>query len=180
MKGVVFTEFLDLVADEFSPDIADHIVDDADLPSKGIYTAVGTYTHAEMASLVIALSKRTGIKVPDLLKTYGVHLFKRFHASFPEFFAAAQDSFGFLASIEDIVHVEVKKLYPDAELPSFETVLISPDRMAMTYRSPRCLGDFAEGLMIGVFKHFGETVSLARSDEDGGRIVRFELTRQAK
>jgi hypothetical protein len=178
MKGVVFTEFLDLVEKKFSPDMADKIIDESNLPSKGVYTSVGTYPHTEMTTLVIALSKRTGIKVPDLLKTYGHYLFSRFHEGYPEFFRAAQDSFGFLHAVEDVVHVEVRKLYPDAELPSFETVVISPDRIQMTYRSPRCLGDFAEGLMRGCFEHYNENVDLVRTDEHDGKVVRFDLTKR--
>lgn len=177
MKGVVFTEFLEMVEDKFSPDLADRIIEAADLPNGGAYTAVGTYPHAEMGKLVIALSKETGAKVPDLLKTYGRHLFGRFLAGCPQFFAGLTDSFSFLKTIENVVHVEVRKLYPDAELPGFETVAIGPDRLQMIYRSPRCLGDFAEGLMEGCFTHFGERVSLTRTDEAGGRVVRFELRR---
>ncbi|MBM3515394.1 MAG: hypothetical protein FJX59_17030 [Alphaproteobacteria bacterium] len=179
MKGVVFTEFLDMVESKFSTDMADDIIDAADLPSKGAYTAVGTYPHAEMGKLVVALSKRSGVKAPDLLKAYGEYLFGRFHAGYPVFFEGVTDSFGFLKRIEGVVHVEVGKLYPDAELPSFETLEISPDRLHMTYRSPRCLGDFAQGLMTGCFAHYRETVALKRSDEHEGKVVKFELTRHA-
>ena len=87
------------------------------------------------------------------------------------------DSFSFLKTIDEVVHIEVRKLYPDAELPSFETVEAGPAHLQMTYRSPRCLGDFAEGLMEGCFAHFGENVSLTRVDEAAGRVVRFDLRR---
>ena len=180
MKGVVFTEFLNMVSMEFSMEIVDHMIDDANLPSKGAYTSVGTYSHMEMNSLLVALSNRVGIKVPDLLKSYGRHLFKRLHADFPDFVVASQDSFGFLASIEDVVHTEVKKLYPEAQLPSFEFEFSLPDRMNLTYRSPRCLGDVAEGLMIGCFNHFGETIDVVRTDFDSGRTVKFHLSRRTK
>lgn len=179
MKGIVFTEFLEMVEDNFSPEVADGIIADADLPGGGAYTAVGTYPHAEMGKLVIALSKRTGVNVPDLLKAYGRHLFGRFLAGYPQFFMGVKTSFEFLKTIEGVVHVEVRKLYPDAELPSFETVEIAADHLRMTYRSPRCLGDFAEGLIEGCFDHFDERVSLTRSDEAGGRVVRFDLQKQA-
>ena len=44
MKGMVFTELLDMVEDKFGIDMVDSIIEDADLPvSKGVYTAVGTY-----------------------------------------------------------------------------------------------------------------------------------------
>lgn len=179
MKGVVFTEFLEMVENKFSADMVDDIIGAADLPSKGAYTAVGTYPHTEMGKLVIELSKKSGIKVPDLLKAYGQHLFGRFVAGFPVFFEGVTDSFGFLKRIEGVVHVEVRKLYPDAELPSFETLEISADRLSMVYRSPRCLGDFAEGLMTGCFAHYRENIALARSDEHAGKVVKFELTRRA-
>ena len=48
MKGVVFTEFIEMVENEFSPDLADTIITEAGLPSGGIYTSVGTYRHEEM------------------------------------------------------------------------------------------------------------------------------------
>lgn len=178
MKGVVFTEFLDMVEAKFSADTVDDIIEAADLEFGGAYTTVGTYPHSEMGRLVIALSKQTGIKVPELLKAYGRHLFSRFFHAYPEFFGGVKDSFTFLDRIENVVHVEVKKLYPDAELPQFETTSISPDRMQMIYRSPRCLGDFAEGLMAGCFDHFSESVSLQRHDELNGQVVRFELTKR--
>jgi len=47
--------------------------------------------------------------------------------------------------------------------------------MKMIYRSPRCLGDFAEGLMQGCFVHFGDTVLVKREDEHEGKVVKFEL-----
>lgn len=175
MKGVVFREFLEMVEDAYSADMVDDIIDAADLPSGGAYTAVGTYEHTEMANLVIELSKRTDAKVPDLLKIYGKYLFTRFYEGYPQFFEGIDESFGFLDTIESFIHVEVKKLYPDAELPEFETVEISPDHMRMIYRSPRCLGDFAEGLMEGCFKHFHDTVLVQREDEHGGKVVKFEL-----
>ncbi|MCP4964259.1 MAG: hypothetical protein GY926_03390 [bacterium] len=67
MKGVVFTEFVEMVEEKFSPEIAERIIESSDLPSQGIYTAVGTYGHTEMLQLVTRLSEETGIEVPDLV-----------------------------------------------------------------------------------------------------------------
>ena len=52
MKGIVFTEFLEMVEQRFSPEIADRLIDESDLPSGGIYTAVGTYEHTEIVTYV--------------------------------------------------------------------------------------------------------------------------------
>ena len=86
MKGVVFTEFLEMVEDRFSPEMADRIIEGAELPSGGVYTAVGTYDHSEMIQLVSCLSEETGIASAELVRSFGMYLFGRFHTMFPKYF----------------------------------------------------------------------------------------------
>ncbi|MGE9293383.1 MAG: heme NO-binding domain-containing protein [Puniceicoccales bacterium] len=161
MKGIVFTEFLEMVEDRFGMDMADKILDEADLPmSRGAYTAVGTYPHSEMVSLVTHLSAESQVPVPDLLKVYGEHLFGRFHTLYPSFFEGVDNAFDFLASIHDVIHVEVKMLYPDAELPKFVCARPSPNVLTMHYISSRQMQDFAEGLISGCLKHFDEAITI--------------------
>lgn len=181
MKGVVFTEFLEMVEQEFSPDMVDHIIDEAELPSGGVYTSVGTYDHTEIVALVSHLSKAAGMSVPQLLHAFGRHLFGRFVEGFPHFFEGQNDAFGFLAQVEDYIHVEVKKLYPDAELPSVLASSSSPDRMTIVYRSDRAMAELAHGLIEGCIEHFGEAMKIDITDlsNDAGRHVRFELARAA-
>jgi PleD family two-component response regulator len=40
MKGIVFTEFLEMVENRFSEHTVDQLIEQVDLPSKGIYTSV--------------------------------------------------------------------------------------------------------------------------------------------
>jgi hypothetical protein len=173
MKGVVFTEFLEMVEQQYSPALADDLVDSSDLPSGGAYTAVGTYAPAEMTTLVQALADRTGASVPELLEGYGQNLFSRAGPCGPT------DALAFVATIQPVVHAEVRKLYPDAELPEFEITWLSDNELVMTYRSPRRLGDLAMGLLRGAVQHFGQPVDLVRENAGGdGATVRFTLTRQ--
>ena len=52
-------------------------------------------------------------------------------------------------------------------------------RMEMIYHSSRPLADFAEGLIMGCLKYFGEQIDLEREDLPGenGTAARFVLTR---
>jgi hypothetical protein len=75
MKGIVFTEFLDLVETKFGLEMVDTILNESELPSNGVYTAVGTYSFTEMVSLLTNLSKETGLVIDDLLLVYGEHFF---------------------------------------------------------------------------------------------------------
>jgi hypothetical protein len=180
MKGIVFREFADMVEQTFSAEILNRIIDASNLATRGAYTAVGTYDHREIVELVNRLSSETGVGIPDLLRAFGRYLFKRFVALYPHFFASAKSAFDFLPQVHNIIHVEVKKLYPDAELPQFETSAPEPDRFVMVYRSTRPFGDLAEGLILGCIEHFGEKISLAREDLpcQNGAHIRFTLIRQ--
>ena len=177
MKGIVFSEFLEMVEDRFSPEVADLIIEQADLPSGGAYTAVGTYDHAEIVALVLQLEKETGVELPALLHAFGRHLFTRFVEGFPHFFEGQNNAFRFLAQVEDYIHVEVKKLYPDAELPSVVATMDGAERMTIVYRSDRAMADLAHGLIEGCIDHFGEAIDIDVTDlsSDSGRHVRFEL-----
>lgn len=180
MKGVVFTEFLEMVEDTFSPDMADTIIEDSDLPSGGVYTTLGTYDHEEMVQLVTHLSAHTETPVPDLLKVFGKHLFGRFAKGYPHFFADVGSAFDFLQNVEGYIHVEVRKLYADAELPSFEYDTSVPGQLVMTYSSKRAFGDLAEGLIHGCIAHFEESIDVARENvaTEPRTVVRFTMTQR--
>ncbi|MEN9890925.1 MAG: hypothetical protein RLY78_1220 [Pseudomonadota bacterium] len=175
MKGVVFTEFLAFVRQGHGEDMADDIIEACALPSGGAYTAVGTYPHGEMQALCGALSARCGRPAADLVRDFGAHLSDSFARHHPAFFARAGHLFDFLASIEGHIHVEVRKLYPDAELPTFDVAERSATRLVLDYRSPRRLGPLAEGLIAGSARHFGVDVRVRTEALAGpeGEALRF-------
>lgn len=177
MKGVVFTEFLTLVEERFSLAMVDQIIEGAKLPSGGVYTAVGTYPVDEMVALLGQLSTRSGVAIPTLLQVFGRYLLGRFVMSHPGFFAEQRCTLDFLAAVEEHIHVEVRKLYADAELPRFQCERVAADTMTMTYRSPRGLADLAQGLIEGCAAHYHEAIRIERDDLSGGSgtHVRFTL-----
>ena len=179
MKGVVFREFIEMVEDGFSPAMADAIIEASDLSTGGAYTSVGTYDHREMVQLAMHLSARTGIALPTLLHAFGKHLLGRFAVMFPAYFEGRQGTFDFLAILDNKIHVEVKKLYPDAELPVFDHSFEDPGVMAFVYRSKRPFADLAHGLIDGCIAHFQEPITVEREDRpcETGSHARFVLRR---
>ena len=181
MKGIVFAEFLAMVEEKFSADTVDLLLDQTPLASGGAYTAVGTYDHREMVALVGRLSRHTGLAVPDLLRDFGRHLLRRFFAKFPAFFEGSRSSFEFLPLVEGYVHMEVRKLYPDAELPTFICEAVGADQLDMVYRSARFFPDLAEGLILETAAHFGEEVEVIREavPAESGTVV-FHIHRKGR
>ena len=180
MKGVVFTEFFDMVEESFSPELAERIIELAALPNDGAYTAVGTYDAEEMVRLVTALSSETGTAVPDLLFAFGRFLLQRFADAHADYFREAGSVFSLLEGIESKIHSDVRKLYPDAELPRFDCHAPSAHRLVLDYSSPRGLAKLAEGLIAASIEHYGEPVALIVEEPAAdGTKARFVLDREA-
>jgi hypothetical protein len=178
MKGIVFTELLEYVGSRFGENAVDDMIEAAGVPSGGAYTSVGTYSHGEMIALCVALSEQTRVPVPELIRDFGDRLSNSFARDFPAFYQRAGNLFDFLTSIEDHIHIEVRKLYPDAELPTFTVESRTDARLVIRYESPRKMGHLSEGLIIGSARQYGVPVTV-RSTElhhaEEGMAVRFEI-----
>lgn len=177
MRGVVFTEFLDFVDAKAGPAMVEHMLDAVDLPSGGAYTAVGRYDHAELLAMLAFLHRETSADVGKMVHGFGMHLFGRFVAGYPAFFRDITSVFDFLETIEAHIHVEVRKLYPDAELPRLATERRGPASLVLTYESSRPFADLCHGLIDGAIAHFGGAHVLRRTElaVADGRAARFEL-----
>ncbi|CAM1344262.1 heme NO-binding domain-containing protein [Tenacibaculum amylolyticum] len=179
MKGIVFTEFLELVEEKFGLETVEQIIEQSNLESKGVYTAVGTYKFAEMVSLLTNLSNLTKITPEVLLKTYGLHFFDVLVQNYGSIIASYKDPMELLSSVDKHIHVEVRKLYPDAELPRFQIIEQTDDKLVLIYNSSRSLYAFAIGLIEGSFRYYDETatVNYELLKEDGSS-VKFEIIKK--
>ena len=180
MLGMVFTEFVDLIEQRFGIEVLDQVIARAELDHAGAYTAVGYYPFAELQQLLASLCRQTGVAADVLLRTFGRHLFERLRAGHPQFFADERlDLFALLDRLDAVVHVEVRKLYPEAKLPRFTCSRIDDDHLQLDYSSERGLADLALGLVEGAALHFGEHVDITRVDTmvDGEQRTRFRLVR---
>lgn len=174
MKGLIFREFLDLVEDKFGLEMVDRIITQSDLQSNGVYTSVGTYDFSEMLQLVTHLSENTDISVDDLLLVYSEHLFVVLVKTHPNLIEHYKNPMDLLASIENHIHVEVQKIYPEAQLPRFDIEERTENSMVMVYKSDRALYMLGKGLMLETFKLFNVPVQIELEKLNSkGTEVRF-------
>ncbi|MEG3638601.1 heme NO-binding domain-containing protein [Magnetococcus sp. PR-3] len=175
MLGIVFSEFEKLVEEKFSMDMLDDILDEANLDNDGAFTAVGSYPFADLAKMVGLLSKHSGIPVPDLVEVFGGHLFTIFHQRYAQFFEGIDSSLTFLEGIEDTIHTEVQKLYPEAELPTFTCTRIDDQTLQMHYQSRRPLAPLALGLIRACVEHFGQPAHIRHEGEANDMVFTVKL-----
>lgn len=180
MKGLVFTTFYMHCEDRYGVDMLDDIIQDADLPNKGAYTSVGTYSFQEMVALITALVRRTGRSMPRVLEDFGHACFAKWVTYVPTHFEN-KNLFDILEGIDYFHETEVRKLYPDAELPSFKVESRDEQTLVLRYFSCKPLADLAVGVIKGAADHLGESIEVKhRPVIDGTEAhVRFEVSRLA-
>ena len=175
MKGVVFNIFNDMINDQFGMETWQTLIDRTEPASDAVYTSGDVYPDEELLAYVAELSSITGVEVPKLVYAFGQYMMKTFARIHPEYLGSNPKAF--LRSVHDVIHVEVKKLHPDAILPEFTYEDPAEDRLTMIYKSPRKLCYLAEGLIAGVAEQYDTPIAINHSQcmHDGAETCRLEL-----
>ena len=176
MKGVLFNVVEEVVTDLYGPDTWDDLLDAAQ--ADGAYTALGNYADAELLRLADVAAQATGMPLDELWRTIGRLALPKLAARLPESMGAGTDALGFLLDVNDIIHPQVRALYPEAVPPVFEFEHGEGGDLAVRYRSERELVPLAEGLMLGCGDLFDQplVVELVSHDEGSG-IADFVVKR---
>ncbi len=179
MKGLVFTQLLDMAEHTVGEKGVDSMLDRCQLETGGAYTAVGNYPCSELNTLVKALSSDVKLDIATLQNQFGHWMFRYFERTYPHYFHDKSNAFDMLEAIEDEVHAEVRKLNEKAELPRFDVRRPNPNTLVFVYQSPRGLVDFCQGLIEACLVHFGEQATIARTESRSGSdvVARFVIRR---
>ena len=178
MKGIFFTELLEMVEKEFGWEVTEKIVSKLGAGNNGVYDNHADYPYDQFTELVNILSFEVKRSVPDLTKNFGEYLFSRLVILYRPEFAGNSDIFQFLEQVDDFIHVKMQDRFPDARIRGFKAERISDTSFQITYRSKRGLVDLAIGLFMGCQRFFNEELILSTeflSEDDG--TVRFTLSK---
>jgi hypothetical protein len=157
VKGVVFNLLEQLVARDFGEDTWDALLDESGLD--GVYTSLGSYPDEDLMKLVGAASNVLDMPADNVVSWLGRNALPLFAMRYPQLFEPHDSARSFVLTLNDIIHPEVRKLYPGADVPEFDFDSRG-ELLVMGYRSPRKLCSFAEGLLLGAADHFGERLTI--------------------
>lgn len=180
MKGVIYTELIEMIEDLLGLEMTNKIIEDARLENEGAYTAVGYYHHQDIIKLMDSISKNAGNSRENLLWSYGEYLFYRLNDMYKQELAACTDAFSFVESLAKIIRIEILKYNPGASVSLLQVIQKNADTLELLYSSDRRLSKLLEGILAACARHYPQTIRLqcTKLESDGSR-VRFILTRQS-
>ena len=161
MKGIIFNLLERVVTTELGEPAWERVLDEAGL--EGAYTAVGTYDDSELTRLAQAAASILNKETDEVVRWFGEKAFPLLSERYPDFVSGHTSTIPFLLQLNDVIHPEVRKLFPGAYAPEFDFVRVDSSTLALGYESYRNLCAFAEGLVGGAAAHFGETVTIEQT-----------------
>jgi len=177
MKGVIFNITENFIVDKFGEDTYDEIINSCSLITKEPFVGPGTYPDSDLIQIIQKASQILGIGMDDFFKQLGQYAFLQLAKILPDYVTPYHHPKDFLKTVGDIIHVEVRKLYKDAELPVFKYQEPSPSELIITYYSERKMYAFMEGLINGVAEYFKHPISQSHTiyTKDGAEFADFKL-----
>ena len=158
MKGIVFNLLEQVVVASHGEAAWDALLDKTGLP--GSYTSLGSYPDEEVLALVMAGSEALGKPPGEILRWFGREAMPLLAGHYPAFFKPHATTRSFVASVNSIIHPEVRKLYTGAGCPHFHFEDGADGALLLGYNSARRLCALAHGFIEGAADYFGETVKV--------------------
>ncbi len=124
-----------MITDDHGERVWDDVLEAAG--SEGIYTAVGSYADEDLLSLVGTASEMLGVSPDDLVREFGRKAIPHFVERYPQFFIPHADTRSFVLTLNQVIHPEVRKLFPGADVPTFEFSLPDERTVELAYVSKR-------------------------------------------
>ena len=176
MKGVVFTELIEMIENECGLDVLDQVLGETKL--SGSYTTVGDYPEAELYAILASLGKITGLSTHEMLMGFSKCFFHMLSRQYQGFFEMHATSFDFLSALDSYIHPEALKLYPGASVPGFAPKKISDNKLELIYTSKRKMPILARGLIDQTCAFYKEELNVEEVMlESDGSVVKFILTK---
>jgi hypothetical protein len=158
VKGIVFNLLEEVVVAEYGPDTWDSLLNQSD--ASGAYTSLGSYPDGELQTLILSAAEIVGKTPTEFLRWFGQRAMGLLLKRYPAFFQSQPNTRMFILSVNDIIHPEVRKVYPGADVPVFDFRDAADGGLLMGYRSPRRLCALAQGFAEGAAAHYGEQIDL--------------------
>jgi hypothetical protein len=162
VKGIIFNLVEEVIADELGDDAWDSLLEAAGLD--GVYTSLGSYPDEELFALVAAASSALGQTPDQVVRHLGEGALPLLAARYPAFFEPYTSTEPFLRTLNDVIHSEVRKIYPGAEVPDFDFLSEQLGVLVIGYQSKRRLCSLAEGFIAATAHHYGEQVDITQSE----------------
>jgi predicted hydrocarbon binding protein len=159
MRGIVVTGLEDYICSKYGLSQWHTAIDVCLDKDQQVITAAEYYDDETVLKIITVLTEQLEVPVTDFITDFGKHLFKTLK-NYYSFLLEDIDSFNtLLMSLDQVIHANVKKVHPDAQVPKF-TIESHTKGWTVKYESERKLCYLAIGLLHGAADFYDLKINL--------------------
>lgn len=162
MHGIIFLELRKFAESQLGAEGWTRLVSEAGT-GRVAHLAFEAYPDEELVALVGAASTLSGVPIPALLEAFGDFIAEDLVHTYASLIRPQWRTLDLLEHTEDIIHTTIRRRDPKADPPALHCQRRSPREVQISYNSPRKLCYVAKGLIRGIARHYGETVTVEES-----------------
>lgn len=177
MKGLFFTEFLEMVEKEYGWQVVEKIISELGIANRGVYNPQANYPYRDFENLLHLLSLKVGLSVSALTKNFGKHLFYRLVILYRSEFAR-KNIFDFLEQIDELVHVKMQDRFPHEKIKGLQVKRLNESCFQISFQSKKDMVDLAIGFFAGCQQFFNENLTLDTEYTSDSGVAKFSLSKK--
>ena len=159
MHGIIHSELKKYVETKYPTGVSTAVLRKAGLANK-IYLTIGTYPDEGVTSIIEAVSDITATSAEQIMEDFGEFIAPTLMDMYKALIKPEWRTLDLLLNTEETIHRVVKVNHPGAQPPRLEFRQEGPTGLKFFYSSPRHMSAVAKGIMKGVAKHYGETLTI--------------------
>lgn len=164
MKGVIFNVVEEFIIEGWGEDVYDEIMEMCPVHSRGPFVAPGTYPDEHLVAIASAAAGKLGLPLADALRAVGTWGFPKLADQVSDLIDRSAGFVAFLKSVDSVIHVEVRKLMPEAVTPRFTVESLDDDVITLRYQSNRKMCALMEGLLQGAADYFDTPIEYSQRE----------------
>lgn len=157
MHGIIFAELEKFVTQGQGPEQWQKVLVEANVPDR-VFMAVGTYPDADLMKLVSGASAVTQRPVAELLEAFGEFITPTLFSMYRSVIAPAWRTLDLVENTESVIHKVVRTR--GGTPPVLAVQRMDATHLVVSYGSKRKLCALARGIILGIAKHYRETVAI--------------------
>jgi predicted hydrocarbon binding protein len=159
MNGIVFMEIGKFAHSRLGPQAWAEAMRAAGIPSR-IYYRVADYPDDEALALLSALSGALQEPVQAVLESLGEFIVPDLMKMSRYWIQPQWKTLDLIEHTEETIHETLRQEGSQTDPPRLRCRRTGPHEVVVTYDSPRRMCSLAKGIIAGVAKHYGETVTI--------------------
>jgi hypothetical protein len=159
LHGLIFSELRKYATARLGERAWEPLLAKAGLAGK-LYVRVSTYPDTDVTAIVSAAAATTGRPVQAVLEDFGEFMAPDLLAAYGELLKAEWKTLDVIENTEATMHRFVRVNNPGATPPQLVSKRASEREVIVVYSSPRKLCAIAKGIIRGIAKERGESVTI--------------------